>query len=69
MTTHIENIRNALVVKYVDLILKGMQLLKSKKRKASWLAFLDFFPPNGRMNLTQNYNIIRKRVNFFEFSN
>ena len=33
------------------------KLYKSKKRRASWLAFFDFFPPNGRMNSTQKYII------------
>lgn len=34
-----------------------MNSYKSKKRKASWPAFFDFLPPNGRMNSLQIYHI------------
>jgi len=36
---------------------KAAELLRSKKRRASRLAFFDFLPPNGRMNSMQTYEI------------
>lgn len=43
------------------------KLYKSKKRRASWLAFFDFLPPNGRMNSAQIYAFVKYNANFEPF--
>jgi len=41
-----------------------LKLYKSKKRRASRLAFFDFLPPNGRMNSPQIYAFDKYKANF-----